>query len=167
MSVAKDAHGSLHFLARDPLYLTEKPYTIQFSPHGSVPQNNIKQEIVPNVLLHDIRPVKDALDFDRDGFMIVDLESKLHRDDFADPGKVIEVYLEEVKDMLKQHFGTANIAIIEYLVSRTNTCASLLFIGNLGFVLSNKAAMVCRTALNMSLSLTGPTSTREIPYFYG
>lgn len=107
----------MHFLSRDQLYTYEKPYSIQYFPHGDVPQSNVKQDVVENVRLRDIRLAKNSLEFDKDGFVVRNFESRLSYDDFADPEKVKSVYLEEICALLQNTLGTNNVAIIEYLVT--------------------------------------------------
>ena len=107
---------TLHFLAREKLYEHEKPYSIQFEPHGDVPRSNVRQTIVEDMNIQDIRSTRDLLRLESDGFIVRDLHSAMSYTDFADPEIVQRVYLEEVRTLLAQSLGTKNVAILEYLV---------------------------------------------------
>jgi hypothetical protein len=110
---------SLQFLPRDPLYDTEKPYSIQYVPHGDVPQTNVYQDTVPNVPMGDMRgPLMDFLTLNDDGFVVRGLRSRMRHEDFADPETVKRIYLPEVCELLKREAGTENVAILEYLIRR-------------------------------------------------
>ncbi|KAL8838631.1 MAG: hypothetical protein Q9170_002077 [Blastenia crenularia] len=110
--------GALHFLVRDALYDQEKPYTIQYEPHGEIPRTNIKGISVPDVNIRDLRPTLSGLSFDRDGVVVKSLETELQYEDFGDPQKVQKVYLEEVRVLLQETLGSHNVAVVEYLVRR-------------------------------------------------
>lgn len=116
-STPTDIKASLHFLDRNELYEHEKPYSIQYFPHGSIPQSNVRQHVANDVPIHDMRAQIVSLDFNRDGFVVRNLDSKLAKEDFAVPEKVIGVYLEEVKALLCDLLDTSNVAVVEYLVT--------------------------------------------------
>lgn len=111
-------NGALHFLVRDPLYNTVKPYTIQYEPHGDIPRTNIKGVSIPEVHIRDLRPSLSNLSFEKDGAIVKSLDSKLQYEEFGDPKKVQKVYLEEVRLVLQEALASHNVAVVEYLVSQ-------------------------------------------------
>ncbi|KAF2446064.1 hypothetical protein P171DRAFT_483444 [Karstenula rhodostoma CBS 690.94] len=115
------AEASICFLARDELYKTAKPYAIQYEPHGDVPQTNVIQEMVNNIPVRDLRPLKETLTLKNDGVIVRDLNVQMMYEDFANPTTVQNVYLAKVQDLLREALGTPNVAILEYLVRRRDT----------------------------------------------
>lgn len=115
---AHTIHGALHFISRDPLFETEKPYAIQYEPHGDIPSSNMREDTVESVPIHDMRPDMAVLDFESDGFVVRDLDSSMAYDDFANPDVVMNTYLVEVQRLLRDLLGTNNVAIVEYLVRK-------------------------------------------------
>lgn len=109
--------ATLHFLPRDPLFDEEKPYSIQYTPHGDIPQTNVYQEIVRGIKIRNIRPLRNTLDFHSDGMVVQDFRTKMSYDDFATPDIVRRVYVHEIAELLKKELGVNNVAILEYLVS--------------------------------------------------
>lgn len=109
--------ATLHFLPRDPLYDEEKPYSIQYTPHGDVPRTNVYQDIIDGVKIRNIRPIRDTLDFNNDGMIVRNFQTKMIYEDFAIPEVVREIYVPEIAELLKKEMGVENVAILEYLVS--------------------------------------------------
>jgi hypothetical protein len=109
--------GTLHFLPRDPLFETEKPYSIQYTPHGDIPQTNVYQDIVKGVKVSNLRPILDSLDFSKDGMIVRDFKTAMSYEDFAIPEAVRNIYVPEIRELLKREMGVPNVAILEYLVS--------------------------------------------------
>ena len=107
---------TLYFLPRDPLYEVEKPYAIQYEPHGDIPLTNVKQNTVSRVSVHDVRARMDTLSLETDGFTVCSIESKMRYEDFARPETVTDIYLTEIQNLLHDTLGTQNVAILEYLV---------------------------------------------------
>jgi hypothetical protein len=110
------AEASICFLSRDELYKTAKPYAIQYEPHGDVPQTNVIQEMVNDIPVRDLRPLKNTFTLDKDGIVVRDLDTQMTHEDFADPAAVQDVYLPKVQELLREVLGTQNVAILEYLV---------------------------------------------------
>ncbi|KAH8725984.1 hypothetical protein GQ44DRAFT_771567 [Phaeosphaeriaceae sp. PMI808] len=112
------AQASIFFLGRDELYKTAKPYAIQYEPHGDVPQTNVIQELVQNIPVRGLRPIKDTLTLERDGIVVRELHTKLKHADYADPAAMQSEYLPAVQELVREVSGTENVAILEYLVRR-------------------------------------------------
>lgn len=89
----------------------------QKSPtQSSMSPTNAIQEIVHDIPVTDIRPIKDALTLEKDGVLVRELHTKMQHDDFASPAAVQNPYLPRVQEMLQKELGTGNVAILEYLV---------------------------------------------------
>ena len=98
------------------MYEIEKPYAIQYEPHGDIPLTNVKQNVVSRVSVHDVRVEMDTLSLETDGFRVSSIESKMRYEDFAQPETVTDVYLTEIRKLLYDTLGTRNVTILEYLV---------------------------------------------------
>lgn len=114
--------ATLHFLPRDPLFNEEKPYSIQYTPHGDIPQTNVYQDIVKGVKVRNIRSIRDKFHFNDDGIIMRNFKTQMSYEDFAVPEIVRSVYVPEITQLLRQEMGVHNVAILEYLVS----CAQAL-----------------------------------------
>lgn len=101
-------HSSTHFLQRGPLYETEKPYSLRFTPPEGFPRANINLER-HDIAFHDIRDRKSKLDFRRDGYTILDFESKMTYEDYDDDEVVKEVLLREIANELKEFLGARHV----------------------------------------------------------
>lgn len=110
------AEASFCFLSRADIYEKEKPYAIQFEPHGDVPQSNVIQEMVDKIPVRYVRPVKDKLTLEKDGLLVRNLYTGMQYDGFADPAAVQSTYLPTLHNLLKETLGTKNVAILKYLV---------------------------------------------------
>lgn len=113
---ALDVETRLFFLQKDELYKTQKPYSIKYTPHGDIPQNNIKGMAGNGIVIRDLRPEQDALDILRHGMQIVRLPQVMPYEDFADRDKVLSTFFPDVQRCLADLFGTDNVLIHEYLV---------------------------------------------------
>lgn len=113
---SKDVTTSMYFLQPQPLYETEKPYSLRFVPPEGFPRSNIALQKHENVRIADIRPTVDQLSFEENGFMILPLETQLSYDEFDDEARLIEVYLREVADALRDALGAKHVHIFEHTV---------------------------------------------------
>lgn len=113
--MSADVLSSTHFLKRDKLYETEKPYSLRFTPPDGTPRANILLE------RHDIN-VKDVrgknLSFDHDGAVVVQLESKLNYHDFDEEDQVQNVFLKEVANLLKNLLRAQHVQIFEHTIRK-------------------------------------------------
>jgi hypothetical protein len=116
MSASTIDGAKIQFLARKELYDHEKPHPIQFESQDDVIRSNVSQ-VLETVTVRDIRQTQASLDFDKDGFVIGRLVSKMSYKDSAVPEKVKSVYLEEVKALPQDTLGIKNVAVLQYPVS--------------------------------------------------
>jgi len=108
--------GTIHFLARDPLYKSEKPYSLRFTPE-SISQTNLKP-VKRTVRVVDLREESAAkkLDFESCGFGVVSMKSALAYDDFFKKDMVKSVYYLEIGQMLKTLFKASHVYILDHVV---------------------------------------------------
>ncbi|KAL9104085.1 MAG: hypothetical protein Q9163_000937 [Psora crenata] len=109
--------SSLKFCKQDPRWSYEKAFSLSYNPPPGVEKSNVEHESV-NLTLTDVRPHKDSLSLDREGFQIVDLESKLEYGDFYDKGQVQRVFAEELRGMLLNLLGAKGVFFHETIRSR-------------------------------------------------
>lgn len=107
----------MHFLARDRLFDHEKPYSLRFPPEGDLAQTNIKRERHA-VTIRNLRE-KPRSAFDDCGFEVVQTESKMAYEDFADEGKIRSIYLPEVRAILLQKLGARHVHFLDFAVGMT------------------------------------------------
>ena len=110
-------HSNTHFLRRGALYDTEKPYSLRFTPPDGFPRANINLE-KQDITIHDIRRKKSTFNFQRDGFAILNFESKMTYEDYDSEEIVKEVLLKEIANALKALLGAQHVQIFEHTVRR-------------------------------------------------
>lgn len=118
--MATVVHTTTHFLKRDELYDTEKPYSLRFTPPEGFPRANIKLER-HDIDIHDVRKEAKDFVFGRDGVEIIDFESTMAYEDYDNDGTVKEVLLKEVANRLKTFLGAQHVQIFEHTVSETSS----------------------------------------------
>lgn len=106
-----------HYLQRDKLYATEKPYSLRFTPPQGFPRANIRLE-KRHIKIRDIRELPKP-SFSEDGCTLLDLQTEMEYHDFDDEEKVKEVYLKEVANCLKAFLSAQHIQIFEHTVRHT------------------------------------------------
>ena len=109
--------ATLSFIARDVLHETEKPYELEYEPPDGIEKSNYTIEQIDGVQLHDIRPWKGNLSLDREGFIVSDLHSSLHNEEFWDEQKLKTVFAEELRSHLIRILGARAIYFHECVVS--------------------------------------------------
>lgn len=111
-----DVLTGLKFCKRDPKWSYEKAFSLSYNPPLGIDKSNVEHESV-EVMLNDVRPFKNSLRLDREGFQVVDLESKLSYREFFERDQVQEVFAEEVRNTLKKLLGADGIFFHETVVS--------------------------------------------------
>ncbi len=107
---------SMYFLQPQQLYRAEKPYSLRFVPPEGFPRSNIALEKHNDVEIRDIRPRVGELSFSKHGFKIMPVHSKMTYDDFDDEEKIVDTYLREVADALRDELGAKHVHIFEHTV---------------------------------------------------
>ena len=112
-------HADLHFLSKDRIYNSEKPYTMRFPPHIAIPQSNIHRE-THNVTIRSLRPYLGRLSLDQCGFDVMSLKSQMSYKDFGDDSKISSLYLEELRQAFQSTLGASHIYVTDYTVGCYN-----------------------------------------------
>lgn len=118
--------SSIRFLARDHRYSSEKPYTLRFTPNIQFPRSNIETENRNDLPIDDVRGREGDFTLERNGFTIMPLETKLSYDDFDDEAKVVDIYLREVADGVRNLLGAKKVQILEHIVRYFPLSSALL-----------------------------------------
>ncbi|CAK7219339.1 hypothetical protein SCUCBS95973_003787 [Sporothrix curviconia] len=121
--------GKMHFLAREPKYAHEKPYTLRYTPapESGIQQTNIARVEHP-VVFHDLRGRND-LQYDACGFGVVHLggddgseaeeeKPKFSYDDFAHNDRIENKHAPYVLEAVRLALGAASAELIDYVVRR-------------------------------------------------
>jgi hypothetical protein len=108
----------LWFLEESERYRTVKPYAMRFaSPIPSLPRSNCLFQKADNVPIQDVRKV-GPMDFERNGFTFMELDSPLTFEDCADRKKVEQLYLKDLKPLLCDFFKTSHVVILDHTLRR-------------------------------------------------
>jgi hypothetical protein len=110
-----DIFGKIKFAKRDAKWSREKAFTLLYQPPPGHPKTNIEHEEV-DVVIHDVRPYKELLNLDREGYQIIDLESKLQYEDFFNRDRVKDIFAVELRDVLLKLLGARGVYFHETVV---------------------------------------------------
>lgn len=110
-----DVEANIHFLSRDEIYKTVKPYTLRYKPPGSLPISNIvrKEE---RTHIRNMRYHLHTLKYDVCGFRVANLDTKMTYDDFSDPNKIDKTHRPEVEDCVKTCLQASSVKVLDYVV---------------------------------------------------
>jgi hypothetical protein len=61
-------HTSMHFLSKNELYSTVKPYSLRFEPLEGFARTNFTRERREDLWIEDARPIIDEFSGDKQGF---------------------------------------------------------------------------------------------------
>jgi hypothetical protein len=117
-------HSSTHFLKRDVLYDSEKPYSLRFTPPDGFARANISIE-KHEIEIRDIRPKMSTLNFQQDGIAILPFDSRMMYQDYDDEDIVREILLKEIANALKKFLGAQHVQIFEHTVRPLTLTISL------------------------------------------
>lgn len=110
-----DVRAETLFLARDELYATEKLYCLQ-EPSGVLPRTNVKPDKINDLLIRDLRGKEHEYTFNEQGFAVMEMESALSYEEFSDPQRVEDIYLEELGTCLLRYFKGDSIQFFDRVV---------------------------------------------------
>ena len=122
---ALDVRADAFFLSRDELYQTEKLYRLQ-EPSNFLPRTNVKTDKINGLLIQDMRGKEHEYTFDEQGFAVLEMESGLPYEEFSDPQKVENVYLEELGACLLKYMKGSSIQFFDRVVSLSLLSCQLL-----------------------------------------
>jgi hypothetical protein len=110
--------GTLTFFERQSCPSDQRPYELLFQPPDSTfPVCNYTVEQVPDVSIQDMRPLKDQLSLDKQGFLVADLNTSMTYEDHFNQETLKSIYLPEVKALLKSQLGIRAAYVHECVVS--------------------------------------------------
>ncbi len=116
--MGKDVHAAFHFLAQDPRWTQEKPYSLKFQPIKDFPISNAERPEKTDVLVQDIRGKESSFTIDENGFAIMRFEEiNMTYEDFGDPARIESMYLKAVGTQLRSFLGASRVQIFDYAVS--------------------------------------------------
>lgn len=98
----------LLFTERGQEFEQEKPYTVHHSVlgwEGNVPRTNLRSTEAVAVAIKDLRGRESQFSFRKNGFAVLEMDSKLAYEDFEDRTKVEEVYCQELASSLLAYFN--------------------------------------------------------------
>ncbi|KAF2185529.1 methyltransferase [Zopfia rhizophila CBS 207.26] len=101
---------SLFFLARLPVYDSEKPFTLRYDPGHGLPASNVESE-EHEVQVHNMRLHK--LSYEECGFQYCKISSAMQYGDYAEEHIIRQKHFPEVKACLKNALGAAFVEIID------------------------------------------------------
>lgn len=113
-----DTEATLTFFERESWPSHQRPYELLFQPPDpDFPVCNYNVTQVPNIPIHDLRPLKDKLSLDREGFLIADINTRMAYGDYFDEEKLRSTYMPEIKTFLKEKLDVRAVYFHECVVS--------------------------------------------------
>lgn len=109
-------NGKIYFLSRIPAYDNVKPYTLRYTPEDGFPQTNVEREL-HTLTFQDMRK-NFYIPYDKCGFKVANLQSRMSYDDFDDPDKVESLHQQEVADCVKDSLKASSVEILDYVIRR-------------------------------------------------
>ena len=119
MAVSADVQTQVYFLKQDPKYDDEKPYSLRYTPPDGFPRANVLLEC-HDVMVEDIRPIRDSLSIETNGFAIMNYNTAMCYDDFDDEDKVKTIYLRELSEALRTYLKATRVQIFEHTVTQAS-----------------------------------------------
>ncbi|KAH6675314.1 hypothetical protein F5X68DRAFT_278382, partial [Plectosphaerella plurivora] len=115
---ANTLSGRMFFLARDPKYQHEKPYTLRYTPAPSdgFQQTNIDKTI-HEIRFRDLRE-HTHLVYNECGFVVTPCSSLMDVPDYDDPAKIETVHAAEVAEAVCKALGAKGARMLDYVVRR-------------------------------------------------
>ncbi|CAG9952075.1 unnamed protein product [Clonostachys rosea f. rosea IK726] len=110
-----DVHSTIKFVKRDESNENEKLFQLMYLDHDGNAQSNTPFTSA-ETLVHDIRPKKSSLSFDKEGFVVLDLDSQMQPEDFYDRNKVKTIFGTQLRDALKKLTGARCVYFHETVI---------------------------------------------------
>lgn len=107
--LTRSVDGELWYL--DPASTVLRRFT---APGDSVNTGTYQRVTMP---IHDGRPVRERLTFERNGFQLVDHHSAVR--DFLDPDEVERTYVAEVREFVQEFTGADRVAAQSWVLRRS------------------------------------------------
>ncbi|KAL9627329.1 MAG: hypothetical protein Q9164_007637, partial [Protoblastenia rupestris] len=109
--------SSIAFLERDAKHKVEKPYKLQYDPgsNSKIPRSNVVSKHYGPIKLYDFRGLENPMTFDKNGFCVLNMESRLRPEEFYDEEKVKSTYYAELQALLLDKFKATRVEVLEHL----------------------------------------------------
>ena len=107
--------ASMHFLTRDEIYKTEKPYQLKYPAQPGIPKSNLRLEKQNLIKISSIRGQEKKFSFDTNGFAVLKMDKEIPYDDFNSP-EGIRKYLDVVTDAVKVFLGASKVQAFQSVV---------------------------------------------------
>lgn len=118
-----DFSTCMPYMARDRIYYTEKPYTVDFTPeNGEAASNHVGDH--RQIIVHNIPPAsRDAFHLDVHGFCVLKAKTKLSAAEALMSTRTVQqAYAEEVEDLLHNTFPEySRIETMNVVVRKPNS----------------------------------------------
>jgi len=99
-----------------------KPVTGTTGPDGKLRHRSGEfQEHL--MIVHDARPCRDSLSLEREGFVLVDHETRVP--DFYDPRELKSVYYPEIERLIEKHTGAARVLVFDHTLRSADESAQV------------------------------------------
>ncbi|KAK6855172.1 CmcJ-like methyltransferase [Apiospora arundinis] len=110
--------SDMHFLERNEMYETEKPYSLRFPPNGmpEFPQSNVKRD-KHQIQLRSMREATN-LNVDTCGFELLHSPCTISYQDFEDRKKIQDIYLTDLCGDLKTALKANLVIPLDFSVRR-------------------------------------------------
>jgi hypothetical protein len=114
---SNDTFGEIKFVRPNSWPENEKPYILTYLPTDNFPLTNFDFGDIQNVPIKDMRPIKEKLSLDREGFVVADFASALTYDEYFEEDKLRAVFADELRRFWKDRYGAKAVYIHECVVS--------------------------------------------------
>ncbi|KAG8629104.1 hypothetical protein KVT40_002969 [Elsinoe batatas] len=101
------------------LYQKEKPYEFRFTTEGEGPRKNLHVSD-HEIIVEDVRPQKDMLSLDRNGFLVLDIDVDMLPDEFSDRDTIISNYIPYIADAVQRRLAAKHVQVHDYLVRKSD-----------------------------------------------
>lgn len=127
--------ATLSFLKPGSWPSDQKPYEMLYTPADGIPLINHETAEVCGIPIHDLRPRKDELSLDEEGFIISELKSQHQYEDLQDEEFLKTVFAQELRDHLLKRLGARALYIHECVVSEP--AVSFQYLTTVSLILSS------------------------------
>ena len=105
----------MHFLARDDLYKTEKPYQLKYAANPGIPKSNLRLENKNPIKISNIRGQEGNFSLEKTGFAVLRMDKEIPYDDFNSP-EGIRRYLDAVTESVRNLLDAGKVQAFQYVV---------------------------------------------------
>lgn len=118
---------ALNYLARDPKYEEQKPFTcyIDLSTVTQAETSNLVTETIENIPVVNVRGQNHDLQLDQQGFEVVNLGQSFQAADFQDQQWMQDIYYPFISRYLVDKLGAKEAHVFEHQVEESLLFSSL------------------------------------------